>query len=177
MTDRVDKIIEEWSGRRPDLDTSALAVVSRVLRASHHLEATLDRVAAAYGLSHQGDLDALMALYRADPEQGLRPTELAEALLSTTGGMTARLHRLQQAGLIDRIPNPRDGRPLPVGRAGRQTSCSSTWSMASSSLTFRANDSSETSTFLALLYMVFSPAESPLDFSRRRRFRTTSATW
>lgn len=114
MTDRVDNIIEEWSGRRPDLDTSALAVVSRVLRASHHLQATLDHIAAAYGLSHQGDLDALMELYRADPERGLRPTELAEALLLTAGGMTVRLHRLQEAGLIDRSPNPRDGRGVLV---------------------------------------------------------------
>ena len=114
VTDRVDTIIQEWGGRRPDLDTSALAVVSRVLRASHHLQATLDRVAAAYGLSHQGDLDALMELYRAHPDRGLTPTELAKALLLTAGGMTVRLHRLQQAELLDRFPNPSDGRGVLV---------------------------------------------------------------
>lgn len=95
MTDRVHNIIEEWSGRRPDLDTSAFAVVSRVLRAAHHLQAALDRIAAAYGLSHQGDLDALMELYRADPERGLTPTELANASLLTAGGMTVRLQRAE----------------------------------------------------------------------------------
>ena len=114
MTDRVDNIIQEWRGHRADLDTSALAVVSRVLRASHHLQATLDRIAAAYGLSHQGDLEVLAELYRADPERGLTPTELAEAGLLTAGGMTVRLHRLQKAGLIKRYPNPRDGRGVLV---------------------------------------------------------------
>jgi DNA-binding MarR family transcriptional regulator len=107
-------MIEEWGGRRPDLDTSAFAVVSRVLRAAHHLQATLDRIAAAYGLSHQGDLDALMELYRAHPERGLTPTELANASLLTAGGMTVRLQRIQKAGLIDRHPNPNDGRGVLV---------------------------------------------------------------
>lgn len=114
MTDRVDNIIQEWQQRRPDLDTSALAVVSRVLRASHHLQAMLDHIATAYGLSHQGDLDVLTDLYRGNPDRGLTPTELAEALLLTAGGMTVRLHRLQDAGLISRIPNPHDGRGVLV---------------------------------------------------------------
>jgi DNA-binding MarR family transcriptional regulator len=114
VTDRVDKIINEWRDHRAHLDPSALAVVSRVLRASHHLQATLDRIAAAYGLSHQGDLEVLAELYRADTEHGLTPTELAEAGLLTAGGMTARLHRLEKAGLIKRHPNPRDGRGVLV---------------------------------------------------------------
>ena len=55
-----------------------------------------------------------MEVYRADPERGLTPTELAEALLLTAGGMTVRLHRLQQAELLDRFPNPSDGRGVLV---------------------------------------------------------------
>lgn len=114
MSDRVDNMLEEWQQRRPDLDTSTLAVVARVLRASHHLQATLDDIAEAYGLSHQGDLDVLTEIYRANPDRGLTPTELAEALLLTAGGMTVRLHRLRDAGLINRTPNPHDGRGVLV---------------------------------------------------------------
>ncbi len=114
MTDRVDNIIQEWQRRRPDLDTSTLAIVSRVLRASHLLQVTLDGIAAAYGLSHQGDLDVLTDLYRANSDRGLTPTELADALLLTAGGMTVRLHRLEDAGLISRTPNPHDGRGVLV---------------------------------------------------------------
>ncbi len=114
MTDRVDNILQQWTDHRPDLDTSALAVVSRVLRASRLLQAQLDAIAAGYGLSHQGDLDALTELYRVKPDRGLTPTELAHALLLTSGGMTVRLHRLQKAGLIKRNPNPHDGRGVLV---------------------------------------------------------------
>jgi DNA-binding MarR family transcriptional regulator len=114
VADRVDSVLAEWEERRPDLDTSALAVVSRILRAARLLQAELDSIAASYGLSHQGDLDALMELYRADLARGLTPTELAEALLLTGGGMTVRLHRLQKAGLVDRHPNPQDRRGVLV---------------------------------------------------------------
>lgn len=110
MADRMDDILEEWGRRRPDLDTSGLEVVSRVLRAAHFLQGALDDIAASYGLSHQGDLDVLTEIYRTSPERDLTPTELAGALLLTAGGMTVRLHRLQDAGLIVRTPNPRDGR-------------------------------------------------------------------
>lgn len=114
MADRVDNVLQEWSRRRPDLDTSGLEVVPRVLRAAHYLQAALDDIAASYGLSHQGDLDVLTEIYRATPERELTPTALAGALLLTPGGMTVRLHRLQDAGLIIRTPNPRDGRGVYV---------------------------------------------------------------
>jgi DNA-binding MarR family transcriptional regulator len=120
VADRVDSILREWGRRRPDLDTSGLEVVARVLRAAHHLQGALDDIAASYGLSHQGDLDVLTEIYRTSPERELTPTELAGALLLTAGGMTVRLNRLQGAGLIVRTPNPSDGRGVfvrltPVG--------------------------------------------------------------
>lgn len=114
MTDRVDDILDEWTRRRPDLDTSTLAVVSRVLRAARYLQAEFDAIATSYGLSHQGDLDALMELYRVDSEHGRTPTQLADALFLTGGGMTVRLHRLESAGLITRHPNPHDRRGVLV---------------------------------------------------------------
>jgi len=121
MEDRVDNIIEEWRQRRPDLDFSPLEVVSRILRAAHYLQARLDEIAAAYGLSHTGDLDVLTNLDRAGPSHELSPSELAEIQLVTRGGMTVRLNRLQRAGLIERRPNPHDGRGVlvrltPMGR-------------------------------------------------------------
>jgi len=92
-----------------------------VMFASHFLQARLDGIAEAYGLSHTGDLDVLTDLDRAGPPHQRTPSELAETLLLTTGGMTVRLNRLQQAGLIERLPNPRDGRGVlvrltPIGK-------------------------------------------------------------
>lgn len=112
--DRVELIIREWRERRPDLEFRSLELVSRVLRAAHHLQVRLDDVAAAYGLSHSGDLDVLTDLYRAGPPHERTPTQLAESLMLTAGGMTVRLHRLEDAGLIRRSPNPRDRRGVIV---------------------------------------------------------------
>ena len=119
--DRVDLVIEEWRKRRPDLDFSPLEIVTRVLRAAHYLQASLDGIAAAYGLSHTGDLEVLTNLDRAGPPFERTPSELADLQLVTAGGMTVRLNRLQRVGLIERRPNPRDGRGVlvrltPLGR-------------------------------------------------------------
>jgi DNA-binding MarR family transcriptional regulator len=112
--DRVDGVLREWRQRRPDLDFSPLEVVTRVLRAAHFLQGHLDAIAAAYGLSHTGDLDVLTNLDRGGPPYEKTPSELAELQLVTAGGMTVRLNRLQRAGLIERRPNPRDGRGVLV---------------------------------------------------------------
>lgn len=111
MTDRLDHMLERWSTSRADLDFSPLEVGTRVLRAAHLIQARLDGIAAAYGLSHRGDLETLTELDLVGP---LTPSQLAEDLLLTTGGMTVRLNRLQAAGLIERQPNPQDGRGVLV---------------------------------------------------------------
>ncbi len=111
MTDRFDRVIEGWSASRPELDFTPLEVVTRVLRAAHYLQIRLDGLASAYGLSHRGDLEVLTDL---DLEGPQTPSELAESLLLTSGGMTVRLNRLQAAGLVERHPNPHDGRGVLV---------------------------------------------------------------
>ena len=111
MTDRLDAMLTPWQKSRPDLDFSALEVSNRVLRAAHLIQTRLDNIAGAYGLSHRGDLETLTELELVGP---LSPSELAEDLLLTSGGMTVRLNRLQAAGLIERHPNPRDGRGVLV---------------------------------------------------------------
>lgn len=116
--DRSDVLLAAWMASRPDLDLSPLAVGTRVLRAGRLLQTRLDRIASAYGLSHQGDLEVLTELELVGP---LAPSTLAEDLLLTSGGMTVRLNRLEKAGLVERRPNPQDGRgvlvhPTPSGR-------------------------------------------------------------
>lgn len=123
MTVGSTTIVQEWQQRQSGLDASALAAVPRVLRASHYLQATLDRIAAADGSSHQGDVDVLTDLYRAKSDRGLTLTELAAALLLTAGGMTVGPHRLQDAGPISRVPNPQDGgAPSSASRRPESTS-------------------------------------------------------
>ncbi|MFP3883686.1 MAG: MarR family winged helix-turn-helix transcriptional regulator [Actinomycetota bacterium] len=110
-TDRFDHILDRWKTSKPDVDFSPLEVGNRVLRAAHLIQTRLDGIAGAYGLSHRGDLETLTELDLVGP---LTPSELAEDLLLTTGGMTVRLNRLEKAGLIERQPNPKDGRGVLV---------------------------------------------------------------
>lgn len=114
VQDRVDDFVREWHERRPDLDFSPLEVVSRVLRAAHYLQARLDGIAAAYGLSHTGDLDVLTNLEGPGVPMRERRRNWPRYNRSPQEGMTVRLNRLQRTGLIERRPNPRDGRGVLV---------------------------------------------------------------
>ncbi len=61
-----------------------------------------------------GEFDVLATLQRAGPPYTLRPTELYETLMISSGGLTDRLNRLDKSGLIARTPSPHDGRSLLV---------------------------------------------------------------
>ncbi|WP_187366260.1 MarR family transcriptional regulator [Trebonia kvetii] len=51
---------------------------------------------------------------RVGDQHGSKPSERARASLITTGAMTARLDRLERAGLIRRAPDPADRRGVLV---------------------------------------------------------------
>jgi DNA-binding MarR family transcriptional regulator len=71
----------------------------------------LDHVAAElFGLSPT-DMRALDIVGLAGP---ISPTDLAERMGFTTGGITAVLDRLERAGYVRRIPHPGDRRRLVV---------------------------------------------------------------
>lgn len=112
--DFTDEVLEQWRVVRPDIDASTSAVVDRIFRLASYLQAELDQGAAVVGLSTKGDFDTLAALRRQAPRHELSPTQLAEALLITTGGMTSRLDRLEDAGLVERHADPSDRRALVI---------------------------------------------------------------
>jgi DNA-binding MarR family transcriptional regulator len=112
--DFTDQVMDEWQAARPDLDTSTIAVVARILRLASYLQTELEQGATDAGLSTKGDFDTLAALRRQTPRHELSPTRLADAALITTGGMTSRLDRLEDAGLVERHDDPSDRRALVI---------------------------------------------------------------
>ena len=108
-TDGVDVILEQWQRERPDLDTSPIGVIGRISRLSREIERRLEPVYAASGLE-PGWYDVLATLRRAGPPYQMRPTDFAATLMLTTSGTTKRLDRLEAAGHITRLPDPRDRR-------------------------------------------------------------------
>lgn len=109
----MDRILEQWARLRPGLDTTPMAVIGRILRASRLLERGLADVFGAFGLN-RGQFDVLVALLRSGSPDGLAPTELSDVLLLSTSAMTNRLDRLEGAGLVARAPNRLDRRGLRV---------------------------------------------------------------
>jgi DNA-binding MarR family transcriptional regulator len=107
--DHIDRIAAQWQRERPDLDVSALAVLGRLFRSAHLADLALSGGAARHGL-RLGWFDLLAALRRAGPPYELRPTDLMEATMLSSGGITKRLDRLAEAGLVERRPDPDDRR-------------------------------------------------------------------
>lgn len=109
----MDQMVEAWAASDPDLDASPLEVAGRLLRGAALLQRDIEAALHALGLSF-GDFDVINTLRRrADPD-GTHPKALAASSLITTGAMTTRLHRLEGAGLIERHPDPADGRAVRV---------------------------------------------------------------
>jgi DNA-binding MarR family transcriptional regulator len=118
MPDHVDRIVEAWRRERPDLDMAALALVARLCRTAHLADAILGRQLAAHGLQ-PGWFDLLAALRRAGDPYALTPTQLMRTMMLSSGGMTKRLDRLVDAGLVEREPDPNDRRGTLVRLTGR----------------------------------------------------------
>lgn len=79
-----------------------LQVSSRVLR---ELDTSLDREQRMM----VSEFDVLITLDNA-PGGRLRMTDLAEATMLSSGGMTRLVGRLEQRGLVRRVPDPDDAR-------------------------------------------------------------------
>jgi DNA-binding MarR family transcriptional regulator len=107
--DHVDEILSQWRKERPDLDTAPLALVARLVRSVHLADAVLSEGLAKHDLQ-PGWFDLLAALRRAGPPYALNPTELMRATLLSSSGMTKRLDRMEEAGLLERRPDPGDRR-------------------------------------------------------------------
>ena len=124
MTDRpdhVDAVLEQWRRERPELDTDALGLIGRLLRAAQLADAALARPLAELGLQ-PGWFDLLAALRRAGAPYELTPTELTRATMLSSGGITKRLDRLEESGLVRRRGDPADRRGVLVQltRHGRE---------------------------------------------------------
>jgi DNA-binding MarR family transcriptional regulator len=107
--DPVDKILAQWQRERPDLDVSPMGIIGRMGRLAKYLERAIQETFSEFGLT-VGEFDVLAALRRSGQPYQLSPTELFNTLMVSSGGMTHRLDRLEQAELVKRIPDPSDRR-------------------------------------------------------------------
>lgn len=120
--DHLDVIVDLWARERPDLDVTALAQVGRLFRLVAVADQALAEALSEYELQ-PGWFDVLAALRRSGRPFELTPTQLMGLMMVTSGGLTKRLDRLAESGLVERRPDPTDrrGTRVRLTRLGRTT--------------------------------------------------------
>lgn len=111
--DHVEQRRWQWAQELPDVDTVGMAVLGRARWITLRARPQIEEVFIRHGLD-TGEFDVLSTLRRAGPPYRLRPTELFQSLMISSGGLTDRLMRLEKAGLVTRVPSEEDKRSLLV---------------------------------------------------------------
>jgi DNA-binding MarR family transcriptional regulator len=122
MKDRADIAVEQWKRERPDLPSLPMAVFGRLSDAAERvMRDHMNPLFAEAGLQ-PGEFDVLATLRRSGAPYMLSPTQLYEAAMISSGGMTNRLDRLERAGLVERRPDPDDrrGKLIALTEAGKR---------------------------------------------------------
>ncbi len=86
-----------------------MGLIGRVQRVAAALRPRLDATHEASGLQGES-YDVLASLRRSGSPYQLSPTQLYREMMLTSGAMTNRIDRLEEAGLVARRPDPDDRR-------------------------------------------------------------------
>lgn len=113
IRDNVDLIIEQWKKEIPELDTKAMAILGRLKRVTKLTERRLRDNFSKFKLN-SGEFDVLATLRRSGGEFKLKPTELYNLLMVTSGAMTNRVDTLEKKGLVIRVNDTEDRRTVYV---------------------------------------------------------------
>ena len=121
--DHVDRFLEAIRDVLPMIDLEVEGIVDRIGGLSRRFHRALDETLAEFKLDHAewkllGLLtrQASWGQVKPSPDQAYRtsPGKLAKSMELSSGAMTNRLDRLEQAGLIRRLPDPSDRRAIQV---------------------------------------------------------------
>ena len=111
--DMIDDLQEDWSDQRPDLNTEAMGVVLRIQALAKILGDQTARRLDEHDLQWW-QYDVLATLRRQGEPYRMAATELADAMMLTSGAMTNRIDRLEEFGLISRVADEEDRRRVLV---------------------------------------------------------------
>jgi DNA-binding MarR family transcriptional regulator len=113
MRDSVDRLVDDWRDKRPDLDFEALHVISRLGRIRSYVDQELARVFDAHGLG-AATFGVLVTLARLDRPEGVSQRRLMDELGLTSGTVSVRMDRLVAEGLVLRQSDPDDRRNVRI---------------------------------------------------------------
>jgi DNA-binding MarR family transcriptional regulator len=102
----IGEITRQWERERPDLDLGDFLLAIYLRRLGRLIENEYDRMCQARFAMSAWDMRVLLALRRGGPPHAMRPTDLFEALLVTSGAVTKQVDRLERRRLVKRLPDP-----------------------------------------------------------------------
>ena len=111
--DHVSAVLAQWAAERPDLDVSPMGIIGRISRLSLTMSKELELVFTQFGL-YRWSFDMLATLRRSGAPYRLSPSALFRSMMVTSGTMTNRIDRLEEKGLVRRVPDPEDRRGILV---------------------------------------------------------------
>ncbi len=113
LDDHVGRLIALRRRETPDVPLDGMEILARSRRLTLLSRFAIEAVFKRHGID-TGEFDVLATLSRSGPPYALRPTELYQSLMISSGGLTDRLNRLEKRGLIDREASLSDGRSMLV---------------------------------------------------------------
>lgn len=107
--DKLDEMLAVWAREIPDLDPLTEGIVERIQGLAKAFDRSMDETLAQYALDRRA-FHLIGRLRSYGPPYRRSAGQLADDMRISSGAMTARLDRLEQAGLIRRLPDPDDRR-------------------------------------------------------------------
>lgn len=111
--DQIDERIARWLLEVPDLDAATEGIVDRIGLIDKYLRRTHDETLEQFGLSW-GEVKVMGSLRYGGPPYRSTPGKLARELDLSSGAMTTRLDKMEEAGMIRRLADPNDRRGVIV---------------------------------------------------------------
>ena len=107
----IDQVVKVWGESIPDLDITAFSVQIKLHQISLITSRIYNRIADDFSLSDV-DVSVLMIILRERRDRPVRPSDLWRSLHLRPSGITYRVDRLHELGLVQRIPDENDRRAL-----------------------------------------------------------------
>jgi DNA-binding MarR family transcriptional regulator len=107
--DALDDKLDVWAREIPDLDRTTEGIIERIQILAWNLNQSMDETLEKTGLDRR-TFSLLGKLRAYGPPYRTSAGKLAGDLMLSSGAMTARLDRLETAGLIRRLADPNDRR-------------------------------------------------------------------
>jgi DNA-binding MarR family transcriptional regulator len=111
--DHLDEQLDVWIREIPSLDRSTEGIVERIQKLARYFDHSMAGTLAEHGMAVRTYRVLGRLRYQGSPYR-LSAGELAEAMGLSSGAMTNRLDRLEEAGLVRRLPDPDDRRGVLV---------------------------------------------------------------